>query len=488
MNIEVYDKCLVIDLTHGGINIASQISKKKLFKKVYAYDIYKTLNQQDINLLNYNNVEIIDDLSILEGDILIISPVHLSLSEDEIKEKINNKYNHYKFINHHEAVKLILEDYLKTNEDILNIEVTGVKGKTSSVFMLNEIFKDNNTLILTSIGAFLFKDKKRYLLKQDISITPANILNTINLAEKVTNPPCQVSKSCTIKGPEYKTSIIENSLGASGIGDIGLLTNIIENYKIANNKKDAKEAKKQIFNCKKVVIEYETLKKFYTDESLKYQSKINTFSLDKNNIEANLVLKGVKYNLEKSEIKIEYKDILTITNEKVSGSMKFQGFALGKHHVQNILGVVCTALCSNISEDVIKKGLNNFKGIPGRSSIKKVNGKNIIEEINPGINVESIKASVDMIKNLKNYTIMIGGKYGISCEEINEEKLANYLDKIAEKYDIILFGDLGKGVLKKMTKKLEFINSYMDIQKIAKDSKKNVLYIYRSNYKELSKR
>ena len=55
-----------------------------------------------------------------------------------------------------------------------------------------------------------------------------------------------------------------------------------------------------------------------------------------------------------------------------------------------------------------------------------------------------------MIDNLEDYYIAIGGDYGITCEEIDEEKVSEFLDNL--NYDIILTGDVGKGIFEKMEK------------------------------------
>ena len=55
-------------------------------------------------------------------------------------------------------------------------------------------------------------------------------------------------------------------MGVSGLGDIGILTNLVENYSIAKNTSNAREAKKQVFDCKLITIEYETLKKMVFDK------------------------------------------------------------------------------------------------------------------------------------------------------------------------------------------------------------------------------
>ena len=80
---------------------------------------------------------------------------------------------------HHEAVGFLLKDRI----NVPVIEVTGVKGKTSVVWMLKEIFKDFNPLVLSSLGVEVLEDSDWKVLKQNISITPASIIEAWKLAE-----------------------------------------------------------------------------------------------------------------------------------------------------------------------------------------------------------------------------------------------------------------------------------------------------------------
>ncbi|MDL2246746.1 coenzyme F430 synthase [Methanobrevibacter sp. OttesenSCG-928-K11] len=479
-----FKQCLVMDLTHGGVKIACEMTKQ--LDKVYAYDIYNTLKKENKDLLLRYNVEILSNLEDIDNDTLIISPVHLPLTYIDIENKINKKNNNYKFLTHHDAVKIILDYWIEKTANIPKIEITGVKGKTNSVFMLKEILTSYNPLILSSLGAMLFKNNRKFILKKNISITPASIIETVKLANRISNPTCGVKPD--YKNVNYDVAIFENSLGSCGIGDIGLLTNIAENYPIANNKKTASIAKKQIFNCKKVVIEEETLSKYYKEEKIKFKDKINTYSLNKDNSDSNLVLKNVDYSLNETKIEVKYTSLKTISNKEISGNIEINTFAPGKHHVQNVLGVISACLTLDIDIDLIEQGLNNYHGINGRTSIKKIDNLNIIEEVNPGINTKAIKNSIEMINDLKDYCIIIGGQYGITCEEIDEKKLSNYLDEISENKNIILTEELGKNILNKTKRKLRFIENYNDAIDLALENNKNILFIYRSNYGEISKR
>ena len=469
---------LVIDLTHGGVKIAISLAKKG--KNVLAYDLYNTLNTIDSKMLEIYDVKLIqlEDLSYFKGDMNVIYPIHMPLSFDEIKSY--NPDLNYTFESHHEAVKNLLKDW---GRDIVKIEVTGVKGKTTSVFMLKEILIDENPLILSSLGALLYEGNNEIILKKNISITPANIKETIDLAYKVANPICYIAEG-TVKSEnlrKYNCAIFESSLGASGIGDVGLLLNIAEDYPIAKGRSSASEAKRQVFRCKCVCIQKEALDKYYSD--VKHEM-VNSFSLDDSS--SNLFIKNVEYNLNQTSLEAEYNDVKTVNGNLVSGKIKLDCFAPGPHHASNVLGVVLTCLSLEISPDKIISGLKNYKGIPGRTNKKTIENSVIIEEINPGLNTQAIKESINMIENLEEYYVSVGGDYGITCEEIDEEKLSDYLNGLD--CDLLLTGEVGLSISKKLTKDHKFYENYSDVYDLAIKNNKNLLFIYRSDYRKLSQK
>ena len=160
---------LVIDLTHGGVKIAISLAKKG--KNVLAYDIYNTLNSIDSKMLQIYNVDLIqlDDLTNFKEDMNIIYPIHMPLSFEEITS--HNPNLNYTFQTHHNIIAELLKEF---SPDLKKVEITGVKGKTTSAFMLKEILIDENPLILSSLGAILYKNHEKIILKKNISITPAN--------------------------------------------------------------------------------------------------------------------------------------------------------------------------------------------------------------------------------------------------------------------------------------------------------------------------
>ena len=91
-----------------------------------------------------------------------------------------------------------------------------------------------------------------------------------------------------------------------------------------------------------------------------------------------------------------------------------------------------------------------------------------------------------MIDNLNDYYVVIGGDYGITCEEIDEDKVSEYLDTL--ECNIILTGDVGKSIHGKMSKEVQYIENYDDCYSYVINENKNLLFIYRSDYRKVSQR
>ena len=538
----------LVDLTHGGVKISSELAKSGEYENVFAYDLYGTLKEEDENFLKACGVRVLKDrddfkeaiesystflnnkkhesdgpnLNInkefsektpnyLEKD-LIINPIHSPLNisnlldeaSEDLKLNIDEKNqfsNSFEILSHHSATKLVLSSWSEKakKENVDCIEITGVKGKTSVAYMLKEIMLENekDTLLLSSLGAHLFiNDHNRsevedIVLMKNISITPANIINTIQYANNI-NPKHSHEDSLN-----YDAAIFENSLGVCGLGDVGVLTNIVENYTIAKGSSNARNAKKQVFNCPMVVIEEETLKEHYPKESEIFSGRINTFSIYDSS--SNVFAQSIDYNLNQSKIKVRYHDLKILGNEKSkNGEIIIKTFAPGRHHVLNALTALTVALTLGIDGEAIQKGLKNFNGIEGRTHLTKVGDSIIIEEINPGINTKAIESSIGMIRNIEDYHIIIGGRYGITCEEIDEDKLSDFLNAyMMENPDVnlILTDELGLSIKKKLdklnnanSKIIKYIENYEEAQNKAIIENKNILFIYRSNYSQISKR
>jgi coenzyme F430 synthetase len=433
-------------MTHGGTIIAKEFLKLPDFN-VFAWDIYNTLDDQAKISLTSKGVKFVENS---DDDFLVVAPIHI---------KINSNV----YMTHHEAVGFIMQN--KINVPV--IEVTGVKGKTSVIGMLKEIFKDENPLILSSLGIEIIENQKTKILKQNISITPASIIETWKLAKNYEN---------------IGICLFETSLGGSGIADVGLLTNIVEDYDIAGGQRKASYAKKQIFNNKMNVCEFHIFNSLYS----KFHKNTNTFGLDK---EANVSASHIRFGLYNTKFHVNVSDLKTVDKNYLNTSFEITTFAPGLHHLKNVLSAISAALTLKVPVKKIKAGLKNFKGIRGRTSITNQNGVTVIKEINPGINVAAVEKSLDFIKNLENSSVILGGKYGITCEEIDENRAAELLNDLKNSINLIFTGELGENIKKFITRDFSYIEDLNHaIDYAVKTKSRNVLIIYRSIFSEIDKR
>lgn len=475
-------KILIVDLTHGGTVLASEFSKKQDFK-VFAWDIYHTLSEEDKSLLEVQGIELVDESfygdhfneNFSEGDsnsdLLVVAPVHCNLP-------------HPPHMTHHQAVGFLLKDQIT----VPIIEITGVKGKTSTAAMLKEIYRDENPLILSSLGVEVVIDGEEITLQRDISITPASMITAWKLAQDFyKDKKFHKNKFCTDKNSGVGICIFESSLGGTGLADVGVITNITEDYTIAKGSSSASKAKLQMFESKLVVCDADSYQEIYS-QHFPLNQKTNTFSIGGGeNDSVNVKAQNINYGLHKTVFNVEVNDLQNIHGKLINTSFEVSTFAPAQHHLENTLSAITTSLSMETPIESVVKGLENFSGLSGRTSLCKRGEMTIIQEINPGINVTAIKKAVEMIKNYENPAMIMGGSYGVTCEEIDEESLSNFLDDMNEDVFLILTGDLGRSIWKKMGKNYNYYNNIEHaINEADKAGAKNILLIYRSNFSELS--
>jgi hypothetical protein len=133
--------------------------------------------------------------------------------------------------------------------------------------------------------------------------------------------------------------------------------------------------------------------------------------------------------------------------------------------------------------------LEGFKGIRGRSSIQESGKVRIVQEVNPGINLTAIKKSVAMMASYGDLVLVLGGQYGVTCEEIDEKSLAVFLEGLTEDITLILTDELGKSLDGKLKRARVYVNYLEDALDLATElGVANVLLIYRSHFASVEKR
>ncbi|MBT9151673.1 MAG: hypothetical protein DDT40_01869 [candidate division WS2 bacterium] len=113
----------------------------------------------------------------------------------------------------------------------------------------------------------------------------------------------------------------------------------------------------------------------------------------------------------------------------------------------------------------------------------------IVQEINPGINLTAVKKSVAMMREYGALVLILGGQYGVTCEEIDEKSLANFLEDMGDDITLILTDELGESLNGLINRKRIYKADLNDSVAAARQiGVKNILLIYRSHFANVEKR
>lgn len=431
---------LICDANHGGLTLLDEYSKYT-GNNLFFYDVYdKLTDKQKDEYSNKYNVTFLclDDIT---SEYTVVAPVHM-------KPVVNIDYTHHEFTSY-----LIDKHKARHDWNIKFIQVTGVKGKTTTVNLINNILNEYNRLVLTSNALVYYDKDKMHVLDESLSITPSSIITCLNIAKD--------------KNILYDIDyfIMEVSLGVVPNGFISVLTNILEDYPIAGKTSLAHIAKESVFDSEVVIADKKSLDVYYENH--------DAFTVSLNDEHADIYVKDICYDIANT--------IFTVATDDLE--FEISCFALTDFYINNILFAIGVGLILDVNIHDIQSALQNMKSIPGRTSYKYIKDKLIIEEINPGLNTTSIEESVDNISRYDtSFTIILGGDYGITCEEIDEDKLLNYI-KTIENHNIIFTGDLGYNLYKNFNNKYLFIHDLKDAVNYSLDCPNKIIeVIYRTEY------
>jgi len=405
---------LIIDVNHGALDVAEGYYNLG-YRDIHVWDIYGKLEKDKDILKKYNNIiKYLKIISSKEKPEIsryqeVIAPIHCPID--------------CKFTSFHEAISdIVRKKYGNIHKRF--IEVTGVKGKTTTTELIYHILRGEYKVFINNSNRG--------------SITPVSVLKSIDkLYEKDTLD-------------NYDLFVFEVSLGITSC-KYGALINVLENYPIGGGLRNALVAKMSSMKLgEKVYINKEVVEKY-----LRIGGRIegNIVEVDNGDVEV----------FSKYPLKYRYGDKI----------VEFNKYIFGTHYIENSLFAI--EVCKNFldMEDILTR-INSFK-MKGRMNIISENPV-IVENINPGLNVKSIDYAIRDFKSVFNRGIVvIGGDFGCTCEEIDGKKLGDVLNKYRRCFKYILVGSLGRELKKYIDG--EYLENVEDIYKM--DLSENMLVIYR---------
>ena len=444
-----WKKIAVFDINHGGLSIASRL--KKYGTDVAAFDVYeKTPDETLKRYAGENGYPVSANTKDLEEDFEIVClPIHLNPKNIFYKkaEELD-----LPTITHHEMVGRLLRSDERV-ADMNLIEITGVRGKTSTAILLAQMLAYKNKVVLhTSEGLSYWEKEKKEGIAPGISITPAYIPDMIDLIIS--------------RGYKPDTFIFEISLGYTGAQDIGILTEAQPDYLIGGGTLSSTDAKTKLISRSKegslFVINYddlETIEKFIRkDQELVVFDESGAGIEDQTPTDVYLDVVIGKDGTQAVDIESSRAGVFFRAELN-------DGYDIHSYKTA-MAAAVATALESDISEAQITEVISSFSGVEGRMREYEENGRRILDNSNSGLTIHSAETSLNYMtekylnKKSPNYDadntgdvwLIIGEEDKTVCEGLEPEDIEALLRNYAEMIqNIILVGSRIKSNMENQT-------------------------------------
>ncbi|MBR1452433.1 MAG: coenzyme F430 synthase [Candidatus Methanomethylophilaceae archaeon] len=382
-------RVLLLDMTHGGQVLAP------LFKReghdVTVCDVYRIASQEMLESLKDIGAEVCVGKPTPGHYDLVSMPCHcpdIFLEGCTYDERIW----------YSQAVNRFIDD------DRFRIEVTGVKGKTSTCYLISHI--------LTYAG-------KKVYLRSSRGSGPYT-RDGLDLQElKSIAPPYLLD----LPDGDYDVMVCEVSLGGSGKADIACITNLLEDYGIAKKSRKAHEAKKDILtDGVNIVLESEK------DVWSPYGKQLRLCG-------RKVTVIGRPVYGEPLKVSVDYRGTHEI-------ELKGDYLALQYLEAMDMALEVCDSM--NIPADVVLEALSEFRGVPGRGEVGFKGDVRFITERNPGIShmsVERTLKTLDMMDCLSDALVIIDPVSKKVCDKLDRD----LIEEVVKRYGVRLIVTPGDG-------------------------------------------
>jgi len=405
MTIKEASRILVLDPIHGADVIAEEL--EELGKEVEIFNPYhQTLRKFDQNASHQTFFKG------LSFD-LVIAPVHLNPTFEIVKQALKNDVP---FMTHHEAVREIAA--IKNLFDgIKVVEVTGTIGKTSTCELICQLLKNKFEVLshTSSVTRFTSPDGTQIFPK--LGGTPANVLKVMEIASE--------------KNLKPDIAVLEISLGLTGIGDVGVITSLKEDYRIAGGTKEASAVKKASI-------------KNFGENSIFVHPGLSDVNMSGNTF-------GDKdKNLWMDENKVVFNLLKTINGDFINGEIAFKPFDsfIDTEFYRSSLEA---AFCAVLSLGIPPKELNStISAVEGRMKLEKLKGRFLIDNSNSGTKLKFLDEVTEMARRFsKKMILIVGEESEYVCEGVSAEELQKVVEQRASDFvEMLIVGEEFKGKIK----------------------------------------
>ena len=383
-------KILVLDTVHGAAAICEGYLAKGY--EVTAVDVYHITPDAELGRLAALGVRIAPEAPAEHFDIITM-PCHCP---DAFMGKATcNRRMFYS-----ESVHDLITDTR------FRIEVTGVKGKTSTCYLLAHILSacGKKVFLHTSRGQGEYRDGKHFISALK-SIAPPSLL-------------------CLPEG-DYDAMVCEISLGGSGKADIACITNLVEDYGIAKNTRRARDGKKDVL-CDGVNIVLPSEKGIW--EAYGKPLRLESAHISP----AGPAVLGAQFPLKVRYLGREY-DV----------SLRGDYLSMQYTEAMDMALEVCEAM--ELPPESVMAALASFSGVPGRGEVKVEGGVLNILDRNPGISHMSVEFLLSRLKPLgvlRDAVLLVDPVSKKVCDKMDKDLISDVAAKYGVSMEILDNGEI----------------------------------------------
>ncbi|MFR4986712.1 MAG: UDP-N-acetylmuramoyl-L-alanyl-D-glutamate--2,6-diaminopimelate ligase [Lachnospirales bacterium] len=262
--------------------------------------------------------------------------------------------------NTRKALAIIAKNFYNNPTKNINlIGVTGTNGKTSTTYFLEQILLEYKKTV-GIIGTIEIRENGK---KMEFDFSTSTTPDTIELNELFST---MVSDNIDNIVMEVSSHALELHKVEGCNFNIGIFTNLTQDHlDMHKSMENYLNAKSKLFGiCKVGIINIDDK---YAQDIIKNAScKVFTYSIEK---ESDLQAINIQYFMDRVTFDVKIND-------------KVESFILnipGRFSVYNALSVIGACLMQNIPIDIIKEGIKNIEGVPGRiQTIPNNKGFNVI--------------------------------------------------------------------------------------------------------------
>ncbi len=381
-------KVAVLDTIHGGRTIAQQMVECGL--QAEALEVYHHCPN-------------------IDGFDLVVAPVHLPPRNPVLaKARLLGK----KVITHHQAVGELMAQHglmaqservaqnermaRKPSSGLKVFEITGTHSKTSTALLLARVLSSKKKVVShTTRGIEIWSEGSSLMLRQGLSITPANVIPALMEA----------------KTQGADALILEVSLGGTGLADFGVLTSFSGDYMISGGTKWASTAKLQVVSLSKDG----------------FRLVANTDVCISPDISFG---QGGQVRFEPDKIHLKNRDLHLALDE----DLDFPSYKTA------LEAAFAAAKVEGMSPQEIASALESFDGFSGRMKITRLHGLIIFDSSNSGLKISDIEKALDRAAG-DGLMLVVGEEAETVCEGMDIPGLVELLQRRRKEIDdLVLVG------------------------------------------------